>query len=349
VAGLDLSGFTARYRADGQGRPAFDPELMVALVLYCYCKGTRSSRAVELATFDDVGARVICGGLHPDHATVARFTLRHQEPLKGLLVASLVACARQGLVKVDVVAGDGTMVKANASAASNATAGELDEQVTALEALLDAEVAGWLAQARAADEADDAADRDPPRAGPDAGRDRGEDRAAAAGPRRLAPGTRRLAVGAQRRDRAAWAQARGPRPGLRRAGGSSPGPGRLLAGGPRRGRGRVPQGPDGRAPSSWRPARSRRCPRRRAQARQAAARAAAAQAAAAAVPPGQASTTDPASFYHARQERLRPAHNVQALAGASQVILAITTHDNPSDTQALHPRSPLLPREPGRR
>lgn len=35
VAGLDLGPFEARYRADGQGRPALDPELMVALVLYC--------------------------------------------------------------------------------------------------------------------------------------------------------------------------------------------------------------------------------------------------------------------------------------------------------------------------
>ena len=47
--------------------------MMVALVMYCYCKGIRSSRAIEMATFDDVGARVICGGLHPDHATNARF------------------------------------------------------------------------------------------------------------------------------------------------------------------------------------------------------------------------------------------------------------------------------------
>ena len=75
-----------------------------------------------MATFDDVGARVICGGLHPDHATCARFVTRHKEPLKGLLVQSLVACAREGLVRVDVMAGDGTKVKANTSMAANATA-----------------------------------------------------------------------------------------------------------------------------------------------------------------------------------------------------------------------------------
>jgi transposase len=63
---LDLAPFTAWYRADGQGRPGYHPRLMVGLVMYCYGKGVRSSRAIEMATRDDVGARVICGNLHPD-------------------------------------------------------------------------------------------------------------------------------------------------------------------------------------------------------------------------------------------------------------------------------------------
>ena len=84
---MDLAPFTAWYRADGQGRQAYHPRLMVGLVMYCYCKGIRSSRAIEMATWDDVGARVICGNLHPDHATVARFVTHHEGPVKGLLVA----------------------------------------------------------------------------------------------------------------------------------------------------------------------------------------------------------------------------------------------------------------------
>ena len=153
---LDLTPFLAAYRADGQGNTAYHPRMMVALVMYCYCKGVRSSRAIEMATFDDVGARVICGGLHPDHATNARFTGRHKEPLKGLLVQSLVACAREGLVRVDVTAGDGTKVKANASMAANATAEQLGLDIAELEKLLEAEVQAWIEQARAADVAEDA-------------------------------------------------------------------------------------------------------------------------------------------------------------------------------------------------
>src|SRR5271170_5033460 len=125
AAELDLTPFLAAYRADGQGSTAYHPRMMVALIMYCYCKGIRSSRAIEMATFDDVGARVICGGLHPDHATNAGFVRRHEEPVRGLLVQSLAACAKEGLVRVDVTAGDGTKVKANASMAANVTAEQL--------------------------------------------------------------------------------------------------------------------------------------------------------------------------------------------------------------------------------
>src|SRR5271169_304774 len=156
VRELDLAPFLPACRAGGQGNTAYHPRMMVALVMYCYCKGVRSSRAIEMATWDDVGARVICGGLHPDHATNARFVTRHREPLKGLLVASLAACAREGLVRVDVAAGDGTKVKADASMAANATAEQLGLDIAELEKLLDAEVEAWIEQARAEDEAEDA-------------------------------------------------------------------------------------------------------------------------------------------------------------------------------------------------
>src|SRR5262249_36608289 len=124
VDGRGLEPFLAWDRSHGQGKRGYQPRLTVGLGVDWQCTGNRSSRAIEMATWDDVGARVIGEGLHPDHATVARFVSRHEGPVKGLLVQSLAACARQGLVSVDVVAGDGTKVKANASMAANATAGQ---------------------------------------------------------------------------------------------------------------------------------------------------------------------------------------------------------------------------------
>jgi transposase len=156
VGEVDLDPFLAGYRADGRSRPAYHPGSMLALVMYCYCKGTRSSRAIEAASFDDLGARVIIGNTHPDHATIARFVTRHERAIKGLLVQTLVIAARDGLLRVDVVAGDGTVVKANASAAGNVTAEQLDIDIAQLQEVIDAEVQAWFAQAAAEDAAEDA-------------------------------------------------------------------------------------------------------------------------------------------------------------------------------------------------
>jgi transposase len=76
VAALDLGEFRRRYRAGGHGRAAFDPEMTVALLLYGYCQGERSSRVIERRCVRDVAYRVICSGLYPDHATIARFRFR---------------------------------------------------------------------------------------------------------------------------------------------------------------------------------------------------------------------------------------------------------------------------------
>ncbi len=144
---LDLSAFLAYYRSDGQGRPAYHPKMMTALVLYCYCKGIRSSRAMQMACFDDVGCRVITGNQAVDHATVARFARRHRDALTGLFVQVLAICAREGLVTVDLVAGDGTKVKASASKAASRTLEELDVSIEELQKALEAEVSAWWRQA----------------------------------------------------------------------------------------------------------------------------------------------------------------------------------------------------------
>jgi Transposase domain (DUF772) len=51
---MDLSAFYRAYRDDGHGRPAYDPAMMVALLLYAYARGNRSSRGIERACQEDV-------------------------------------------------------------------------------------------------------------------------------------------------------------------------------------------------------------------------------------------------------------------------------------------------------
>jgi len=119
VARLDLEGLFAAYRADGHGRAAYDPSMMVSLVLYAYCTNVRSSRAIERHCREDVAYRVITANLVPDHATIARFQVRHQQALADLFTSVLRLCATAGLVGSGVVAVDGTKVTASASSDSN--------------------------------------------------------------------------------------------------------------------------------------------------------------------------------------------------------------------------------------
>src|SRR3954465_994649 len=84
VGELDLSAFFASYRADGHGRAAHDPAMMVALLLYAYAIGEGAPRRIERRCVEDVATRVICANQAPDHTTIARFRQRHEEALAEL-------------------------------------------------------------------------------------------------------------------------------------------------------------------------------------------------------------------------------------------------------------------------
>jgi transposase len=115
VEQMDLSAFYADYRADGHGRPAHDPAMMVALLVYAYARGQRSSRVIERACIEDIAFRVIAANRRPDHCTIARFRQRHETALAGMFGEVLALCAQAGLAGVAVLAVDGTKVHANAS------------------------------------------------------------------------------------------------------------------------------------------------------------------------------------------------------------------------------------------
>ena len=128
VGRLDLSSFYAAYRADGSGRPAHDPAMMVALVLYNYAVGVRSSRQVERRCVEDVACRFIAANRVPDHVTINRFRARHQDALSALFAQVLALCARAGMVRAGAVAIDSTKMAADASLGANRTYEGLREE-----------------------------------------------------------------------------------------------------------------------------------------------------------------------------------------------------------------------------
>ena len=129
VDALDLSAFYASYRDDGHGGATYDPALMLAVLLYAYCSGERSSRRIEAHLVDDVAYRVLAANQRPDHATLARFRARHQVAIAELFAQVLGLCIAGGLVDTTLVAIDGTKMAADASFEANRTKEELAAQI----------------------------------------------------------------------------------------------------------------------------------------------------------------------------------------------------------------------------
>jgi transposase len=151
VAGLDTKELHKLRRRGAQGRTGYDPDMLLALLLYAYTHKVRSSREIERLCQTDVAFRVICGGNFPDHTTIARFR-QDQAPLCGKLFAQVLElCAAAGLAQVGVVALDGTKLAANASKGANRSRAQLEAQ----RAKLEAEIQEMFAQAQAADDDED--------------------------------------------------------------------------------------------------------------------------------------------------------------------------------------------------
>ena len=139
VEEMDLSAFYGAYRENGQGRAAYEPSMMVALLLYAYARGNRSSRGIERECREDVAYRVLAANLAPDQSTIAEFRRRHEAALAGLFGEVLLLCREAGMVRVGVVAVDGTKVAANASSQANRDYEQLAREILEDAARIDAE------------------------------------------------------------------------------------------------------------------------------------------------------------------------------------------------------------------
>lgn len=153
VASLDIEAIDRVYQArDHRGERPWDPRMMVALLIYGYCIGVRSSRRIERACYEDIAFRVLTADSQPDHTAISEFRRIHLEALAGLFAQALQLCQKAGMVKLGRVALDGTKVRANASkhkAMSYAYMQKAEQE-------LQAEIKKLLAEAEAADAQEDA-------------------------------------------------------------------------------------------------------------------------------------------------------------------------------------------------
>jgi len=146
VKQVDTSAFHRRKKVKAvSGRAGFDPDLLVGLLLYGYCRGVRSSRQIERLCEVDVAFRIACAGDVPDHSVIARFRQVHESAFAGLFVQVLRLAAKAGLGRFGTIAIDGTKIAANASVDANRS-----------EAWLRGQVESILAEAGRVDAAEDA-------------------------------------------------------------------------------------------------------------------------------------------------------------------------------------------------
>lgn len=129
VEGLDLSELEESYRLGAQGRAPLSPAMLLTLLVYAYSRGVESSRAIERACREDVAFRVICANQGPDHTTVARFRQRHEPAFRAVFAQVLGLCGRAGMVRLGVVALDGTKMAGDASLDANRTTDAIRAEV----------------------------------------------------------------------------------------------------------------------------------------------------------------------------------------------------------------------------
>lgn len=125
---LDLSAFEQR-GDDLRGRRAYDPAVLVTVLVYAYCVGERSSRRIERRCHEDVSFRVAAANLAPDHSTLSRFVKDRAEAFDSLFVQVLMVAAAAGMGRVGAIYIDGTKVAADASPLAGRTRAQLETEV----------------------------------------------------------------------------------------------------------------------------------------------------------------------------------------------------------------------------
>ena len=128
---LDLS--VAAVNARGTGSEQYPPAMMLGLLTYCYANGLFSSRQIERATYQHLSVRYLAANTHPDHDTIAKFRRENGALLRSVFVQLLQLARQAGLLKLGVLALDGTKLEANAAKRKTLTAAQVEAELQQLD------------------------------------------------------------------------------------------------------------------------------------------------------------------------------------------------------------------------
>lgn len=133
----------------GSGSLQYPPGMMVSLLIYAYAHGVFSSRRIEQLSYENLSVRYLCANTHPDHDTIAKFRRENAALFQDCMRAIILLGQELGMVKLGMLAVDGTRLQANANRHRFRTREQLEQE----QARLDELIKGLLQKAEAADQA----------------------------------------------------------------------------------------------------------------------------------------------------------------------------------------------------
>ena len=122
---LDLSNFNERYCNDDGGRPAYDPSILLKILIVAYSRGVTSSRQIERLCRENVVFMALSADSQPHYTTIASFVSGSVGAIEGLFVQVLMICDQEGLIGREMFAVDGCKLPSNASKEWSGTKGSL--------------------------------------------------------------------------------------------------------------------------------------------------------------------------------------------------------------------------------
>ena len=134
---LDLKPLDAQFKNDEVGASAYNPRVMLKIVLLAYSQGLISSRAIEQACMRNVQFIALSGDSQPSHTHIAKFVASLSNQIKPLFSQVLMTCDAQGLIGRDMFAIDGVKLPSNASKERSGTHEELRHRADRLDKAAD--------------------------------------------------------------------------------------------------------------------------------------------------------------------------------------------------------------------
>jgi transposase len=130
---IDLSIFDLRYRNEETGAPAYDPAILLKIILYAYSRGITSSRKIAQCCRENIIFMALSADTQPHFTTIADFISTSGQEIIELFLEVLMICDEMGLIGKEMFAVDGCKLPGNASKEWSGTKEELEKKKRKME------------------------------------------------------------------------------------------------------------------------------------------------------------------------------------------------------------------------